>query len=73
MAEKREDDLAGKHRDMGIKTIEQQDNEGHIKGSHQAEFNERSAQEKQKQENNNELNRKDDRNEMRDSGNTGIL
>ncbi len=73
MATKREGDLAGKHRDMGIKTIEGQDNEGHVKGSQQANFNERSAQERQQEEDNNELNRKDARDDMRDSGNIGTL
>lgn len=68
MAEKKEGGLAGKHRDMGIKTIEGQDNEGHIRGSKQSEFNERSAQERQKQEDNNELNRKDARDDMHDAG-----
>jgi hypothetical protein len=73
MANKREGELAGKQREVGIKTIEQQDSEGHIKGSKQAEFNERFAQEKQKQEDDNELNRKDDRSDMNESGNVGIL
>jgi len=65
MANKREDELAGKHADMGIKTIEQQDNEGHIKGSKQAEFNERSVQENQRKENDNDLNRTDARDSKR--------
>lgn len=64
MADKREGDLAGKHRDMGIKTIEGQDNEGHVTGSQQASFNERKTQERQKEEDNNELNRKDARDDI---------
>ena len=68
MADKNEDALAGKHRDMGIKTVEGQDNEGHVKGSKQSEFNERSAQEWQKKEDENELNRTDARDGARDPG-----
>ena len=68
MAEKRENELAGKHRDMGIKTIEGQDNEGHVRGSKQSEFNERKTQDRQKQEDKNELNRKDARDDMHDVG-----
>jgi hypothetical protein len=52
---------AGKHRDMGIKTVEGQDHEGHIKGSKQEEFNERSAQDYQQNEDDNELNKTDAR------------
>jgi hypothetical protein len=48
-------------RDMGIKTHEEQDNEGHIHGSRQQAFNERSAQEHQRKEDRHELNRKDAR------------
>jgi hypothetical protein len=61
MQEKRESSEAGKHRDMGIKTVKGQDNEGHIKGSKQAEFNERTAQEAQSHEDENPLNRTDAR------------
>jgi hypothetical protein len=68
MAEKREGELAGKHRDMGIKTIEGQDNEGHVRGSKQSEFNERSTQDMQKKEDQSELNRKDARDDMHDAG-----
>jgi hypothetical protein len=59
MADKNEGKLAGKHRDMGIKTIEGQDNEGHIHGSQQSSFDEQRTQERQKEEDNNELNSKD--------------
>ena len=48
-------------RDMGIKTHEGQDNEGHIRGSKQEAFSERSAQEHQRHEDDNELNREDAR------------
>ena len=65
MANKREDELAGKHRDMGIKTIEGQDNEGHIKGSNQSAFNERSTPERRVQEDMSELNEKDARDNVR--------
>ncbi len=68
MANKREGELAGKNRDLGIKTIEGQDNEGHIKGSKQSAFNERSAQERQQEEDDNGLNRKDARDNARDAG-----
>ncbi|HVG14144.1 MAG TPA: hypothetical protein VM935_04255 [Chitinophagaceae bacterium] len=68
MADKREGDLAGKDDGIGIKTIEQQDHEGHVKGSKQAEFNERSAQEQQLREDDNELNKKDARDDMHNTG-----
>ena len=68
MADKREGDLAGKHDNMGIKTIEQQDHEGHVKGSKQAEFNEQSAQERQSQEDDHELNKRDARDDMHNTG-----
>lgn len=61
MAEKREATEAGKHRDMGIKTVQGQDNEGHLHGSNLAEFNEQQAQEAQRKEDENPLNRKDAR------------
>ena len=61
--DKKENELAGKHRDMGIKTIEGQDHEGHVKGSKQSEFNERSAQESE-QNDDAELNKKDARDNM---------
>lgn len=48
-------------RDMGIKTYEGQDNEGHLHGSNQQAFNERSAQEHQRREDDNKLNREDGR------------
>ena len=48
-------------RDMGIKTYEGQDNEGHIHGSKQQSFNERHAQEQQRKEDSHELNREDAR------------
>ena len=68
MADKKEEQLAGKQRDMGMKTIEGQDNEGHVKGSKQSEFNEHSAQEWQKKEDENELNRTDAREGAKDPG-----
>jgi hypothetical protein len=68
MADKNEGALAGKHPDMGIHGIEGQDNEGHVKGSKQGEFNERAAQEAQKREDENELNRTDARDAARDPG-----
>jgi hypothetical protein len=68
MVEKREGELAGKHRDIGIKTIEGQDNEGHVRGSKQSEFNERRTQDLQKKEDDNELNRKDARDDTYDIG-----
>ena len=60
-AEKRESTEAGKHRDMGIKTVQGQDNEGHILGSKQAEFNERQNQAEQQREDDAPLNREDAR------------
>lgn len=48
-------------RDMGIKTYEGQDNEGHLHGSNQQAFSERKAQEHQRREDDNELNKKDAR------------
>lgn len=67
MADKREGELAGKHRDMGIKTADGQDSEGHISGSNQSKFNERAAQERQKEEDDNELNRTDARDGVHNS------
>ena len=64
MEEKRESTEAGKHRDMGIKTVQGQDNEGHVHGSKQAEFNEQRAQEAQRREDENPLNRTDVRNDV---------
>jgi len=61
MQEKRESTEAGKHRDMGIKTVQGQDNEGHVHGSKQAEFNEQRAQDAQHREDENPLNRTDAR------------
>ena len=68
MADKREDQLAGKHRDMGIKTVEGQDNEGHVAGSNLSNFDEEHAQERQKTEDDNELNGKDARDEVHPPG-----
>jgi hypothetical protein len=68
MTDKNEGALAGKHPDMGIHGIEGQDNEGHVKGSKQSEFNERSAQEWQKKEDDAELNRTDARGGAKDPG-----
>lgn len=64
MSNKREDELAGKHRDMGIKTAEGQDNEGHLAGSNLSTFNEASAQERE-QADDNELNRTDARSDVK--------
>lgn len=64
MSNKKEDELAGKQRDMGIKTIEGQDNEGHLPGSNQSTFNERSAQEHERNDDN-ELNRTDARGDVK--------
>jgi hypothetical protein len=55
-----EGDMAGQLPDMGIKTVQGMDNEGHLKGSHQSTFNERSAQEHEKNDDN-ELNKTDAR------------
>lgn len=68
MSNKREGELAGKQREVGIKTVDGQDHEGHLTGSNQSSFNERSAQEWQKQEDNNELNHKDARDDMHNAG-----
>ena len=68
MADKKEEQLAGKNRDMGIKTIEGQDNEGHVNGSKQSAFNEQSTQEWQQKEDENELNRTDARGDAKDPG-----
>ncbi|RYZ23322.1 MAG: hypothetical protein EOO16_05400 [Chitinophagaceae bacterium] len=57
---------AGKHRDMGIKTVAGQDHEGHVRGSKQSEFNEQSAQERQRHEDEADLNQRDVRKEGRD-------
>lgn len=59
MEERRESTETGKHRDMDIKTVKGQDNEGRIKGSKQAKFNEQRAQEAQRREYENPLNRTD--------------
>lgn len=56
----KEGDEAGKHRDRSIKTAEGLDSEGHLHGSNQGAFNERSAQEHQRSDKN-PLNEKDDR------------
>lgn len=53
---------------MGIKTIESQDNEGHIQGCKQSEFHERRAQERLKQEDHTELKRKDVQDDLPDVG-----
>lgn len=53
--------MAGRLPDMGIKTVQGMDSEGHLRGSKQSEFDERSAQQHQKEEDNNELNQKDAR------------
>ena len=67
MANKKEGELAGKHRDMGIKTIEGQDNEGQINRK-QSGFNERTTHDLRKKEDESELNRLDDRDEIHDAG-----
>ena len=59
MDKKTESTEAGKNNDMGIKTAQGQDSEGHFPGSKQAEFNEQKMQERQRQEDENELNRTD--------------
>jgi hypothetical protein len=61
---KREGELAGKHRDMGIKTADGQDNEGHLAGSNLSTFNEQSAQEHERNDNS-ELNRLDARGDVK--------
>jgi hypothetical protein len=48
-------------RDMGIKTHEGQDNEGHLHGSNQEAFNERRAQEHQRREDKSKWNKEDAR------------
>lgn len=61
MDKRTESTEAGKHRDMGIKTSQGQDSEGHIHGSNQTAFNERGAQERQQTADNNSLNQTDAR------------
>ncbi|HEY0040659.1 MAG TPA: hypothetical protein VGB71_08355 [Flavisolibacter sp.] len=61
MDKKTESTEAGKHADMGIKTVSGQDSEGHFPGSKQAEFSEQRAQEDQTHEDENELNQTDAR------------
>jgi hypothetical protein len=51
---------AGKHSDMGIKTVEGMDHEGHLHGSNQSTFNERRTQEHERNDDN-ELNKTDAR------------
>jgi hypothetical protein len=68
---KNEDSLAGKQRDMGIKTVEGQDNEGHLKGSKKSAFNERSMQEHERRDEN-ELNHLDAREDAKGTGAGGI-
>jgi len=55
-----EGDMAGQLPDMGIKTVQGMDSEGHLPGSNQSTFNERSAQEREKNDDN-ELNKTDAR------------
>jgi hypothetical protein len=55
-----EGDVAGQHSDMGIKTVQGMDHEGHLPGSNQSTFNERSAQEHERNDEN-ELNKTDAR------------
>jgi len=61
MDRKTESSEAGKHRDIGIKTGQGQDAEGHFNGSKQAEFDEQRAQANQRREDESELNRTDAR------------
>jgi len=61
MERKTEGSEAGKHRDIGIKTVAGQDSEGHVEGSKQGEFNEKNAQQNQRREDESELNRTDAR------------
>lgn len=68
---KKEGELAGKHRDMGIKTADGQDNEGHLAGSNQSTFNERSAQDHERNDDN-ELNRRDAREDAKGTGAGGV-
>lgn len=65
-----EGDMAGQIPDMGIKTVQGMDSEGHLHGSKESEFDERSAQAHQKEEDNNELNQKDARSTV--SGTEGV-
>lgn len=62
MSEKKwnESDMAGQIPDMGIKTVQGMDSEGHLHGSNQQSFNERRAQEHEKNDDN-ELNKTDAR------------
>lgn len=55
-----EGDVAGRVPDMGIKTVQGMDSEGHLHGSNQSTFNERSAQEHEKNDDS-ELNKTDQR------------
>jgi hypothetical protein len=55
-----EGEETGKQRDRNIKTAAGKDNEGHLHGSNQSAFNERSAQEHQRSDKN-PLNETDDR------------
>jgi hypothetical protein len=64
MDSKTESTEAGKHKDIGIKTVGGQDSEGHVKGSKQAEFNEQNAQANQRREDESELNRTDKRDNL---------
>ncbi|GAA4336946.1 hypothetical protein [Flaviaesturariibacter amylovorans] len=59
---------AGRHRDMGIKTVAGQDSEGHIRGSKQSEFNERSAQQRERRQEAEDGGRTD----IREEGTDGI-
>jgi hypothetical protein len=61
MDKKTESTEAGKNMNMGIKTVSGQDHEGHLPGSNQSTFNEQKAQEYQKREDDNELNKTDAR------------
>lgn len=61
MEKKTESTEAGKHRNIGIKTVAGQDSEGHIKGSNQEAFSEQRAQDYQKKEDEAELNKTDAR------------
>jgi hypothetical protein len=64
-----EGDIAGQVPDMGIKTVQGMDHEGHLSGSNQSTFNERSAQEHERADDN-ELNKTDDRGKV--SGTEGV-
>ena len=61
MEKKTEGTEAGRTPGIGIKTVQGQDSEGHIRGSKQEEFSERRAQEDQKNEDDAELNQTDAR------------